>query len=139
MTLYIPRSVMVPPPEGIKARIGRPRLSGRVDRRESQDADGDGGEKDDTAGIERPKLALLNLKLPKVSGQEALRRIKSDPRTRSIPVVVLASSSEERDLAETYGPDVNSYTTEPVDFGHFSEVVRQLGLYWLVVNKAPQS
>lgn len=86
---------------------------------------------------EGPKLVLLDLKLPKVDGIEVLRRIKSDPRTRPIPVVALTSSREDRDLAACYEAGVNSYIVKPVDFEQFVEAVRQVGLYWLVVNQPP--
>jgi len=82
-----------------------------------------------------PKLVLLDLKLPKVDGLEVLRTIKSDPRTAPIPVVVLTSSSEECDLIEGYKLGVNSYIQKPVDFDKFRETIRQIGLYWLVVNR----
>jgi CheY-like chemotaxis protein len=84
-----------------------------------------------------PRLVLLDLKLPKVDGLEVLRQIKSDPRTRSIPVVILTSSREERDLISGYQLGVNSYIQKPVDFDKFRETVKQLGLYWTVVNQAP--
>lgn len=87
--------------------------------------------------VEAPKLVLLDLKLPKVDGIEVLREIKNDPRTKAIPVVVLTSSKEERDLVNSYQLGVNSYIQKPVDFGQFRETVKQLGLYWLVVNQAP--
>ena len=83
------------------------------------------------------KLLLLDLKLPKVDGLEVLRRIKGDARTRSIPVVVLTSSKEERDLVKSYELGVNSYIQKPVDFDQFREMVQQLGLYWLVINQPP--
>jgi len=85
-----------------------------------------------------PKVILLDLKLPKVDGLEVLRRVKSDPRTRTIPVVVVTSSREERDIVESYKLGVNSYITKPVDFEQFTEAVRQLGLYWLLLNQPPK-
>jgi two-component system, response regulator len=82
-----------------------------------------------------PKLVLLDLKLPKVDGLEVLRRMKSDPRTRAIPVVILTSSNEERDLVRGYGLGANSYIQKPVDFQQFRETVKTAGLYWLLINQ----
>jgi len=84
-----------------------------------------------------PKVVLLDLRLPKVSGIEVLRRIKADVRTQEIPVVALTSSKEESDLDECYKLGVNSYITKPVEFEEFARVVGELGLYWLLVNKLP--
>lgn len=84
-----------------------------------------------------PRVILLDLKLPKVSGLEVLERLKGDPRTRSIPIVVLTSSHEERDLQESYRLGVNSYIVKPVDFERFTDAVQKIGLYWLLLNQAP--
>jgi two-component system, response regulator len=85
-----------------------------------------------------PRLVLLDLKLPKVDGIGVLRALRADARTRMIPVVILTSSKEERDLVESYEIGVNSYIQKPVDFDQFREVVHQIGLYWLVTNQTPQ-
>ena len=84
-----------------------------------------------------PKVILLDLKLPLVNGMEVLQQIKADARTRSIPVVVLTSSREERDIVETYRLGVNSYITKPVDFDNSPEAVRTLGMYWVLLNQPP--
>ena len=85
----------------------------------------------------KPVVVLLDLKLPKVDGLEVLRRLREDTRTQLIPVVVLTSSKEEQDLISSYSFGCNSYIRKPVDFIQFVEAVRQLGLYWLVLNEAP--
>jgi CheY-like chemotaxis protein len=84
-----------------------------------------------------PRLILLDLKLPKVDGLEVLRKLKSDPRTQAVPVVVLTSSREERDIIESYHLGVNSYIVKPIDFEQFTEAVRSVGLYWLLLNQSP--
>ena len=84
-----------------------------------------------------PKVILLDLRLPKVDGMEVLRRVKADERTRTIPVVVLTSSKEDRDVAESYQLGVNSYISKPVEFDEFAKTVSELGLYWLLVNHPP--
>ena len=86
-----------------------------------------------------PRVVLLDLKLPKVDGLEVLRRIKRDPRTRTIPVVVLTSSREQSDMIESYNLGVNSYIVKPVNFDHFLEAVQKLGMYWLLLNQHPES
>jgi len=84
-----------------------------------------------------PKLVLLDMKLPKVDGLEVLHAIREDELTKMIPVVVLTSSNEQRDMVESYKSHVNSYIQKPLDFDQFQQVVQQLGLYWLVVNQTP--
>ena len=84
-----------------------------------------------------PTLILLDLKLPKVNGLQVLEAVKSDPRTKAIPVIILTSSKEEQDLIKSYKFGVNSYIQKPVDFSAFQDVVKQLGMYWLLVNCKP--
>ncbi|MGB4709641.1 MAG: response regulator [Fuerstiella sp.] len=91
----------------------------------------------DRRGQHQPKVVLLDLKLPLIDGIEVLRRLKSDSETKSIPVVVMTSSSEERDMVESYKLGVNGYVQKPVDFEQFTNVVRQLGMFWLLVNRVP--
>ena len=84
-----------------------------------------------------PKLVLLDLKLPKVDGMEVLKQVKSDPRTMTIPIVMMTSSREERDLLNSYSLGVNSYIQKPVDFDQFRETVKSVALYWVVINQPP--
>ncbi|WP_375498969.1 response regulator [uncultured Nostoc sp.] len=84
-----------------------------------------------------PNLILLDLKLPKMDGLEVLRHLRTDERTKILPVVILTSSKEEQDLINGYSLGANSYVRKPVDFSQFSEAVRQLGLYWFVLNESP--
>jgi CheY-like chemotaxis protein len=86
-----------------------------------------------------PRVILLDLKLPKIDGLEVLRRVKSDPRTQAIPVVVLTSSKEQPDVQECYRLGVNSYIVKPVNFESFASAVAELGMYWLLLNHSPQT
>ena len=86
-----------------------------------------------------PAVILLDLKLPKIGGLEVLRRLRADERTRRLPVVVLTSSNEERDILSSYDLGANSFVRKPVDFGQFAEAAQQLGMYWLVMNEPPPS
>jgi len=88
---------------------------------------------------DRPTVILLDLNLPLLSGHDVLARIRADPRTRSIPVVILTSSNQEEDLVKSWDLGANSYIRKPIDFNEFSEVVRQLGVYWLLLNQLPRS
>src|SRR5208283_3009067 len=87
--------------------------------------------------LENPRVILLDKKLPLVDGMEVLRQIRAHPRTRLIPVVMLTSSAEDRDIIESYELGVNSYIVKPVDFEQFTETARQLGYYWLLINRQP--
>jgi two-component system response regulator len=84
-----------------------------------------------------PKLVLLDLKLPRLGGMEVLRAIRADERTKAIPVVIFTSSNEERDLIDSYKLGVNAYAQKPIDFVQFAETVRQIGMFWMLINEAP--
>jgi two-component system response regulator len=86
---------------------------------------------------DNPRIVLLDLKLPNLDGLEVLRQLKSDPRTQTIPVIMLTASAEERDIVESYRLGVNSYIVKPIDFQQFTDAVGQLGLYWLLLNRPP--
>lgn len=86
-----------------------------------------------------PRLVLLDLKLPKLNGLEVLKRVKQDPRTKAVPIVILTSSKEERDLVASYNLGANSYIQKPVDFDQFRQIVKNVGLYWMVINQRPMS
>jgi two-component system response regulator len=96
-----------------------------------------GKSSNDKKHVGRPKVILLDLKLPKVDGLDVLKRIKGENVTRSIPVVVFTSSREERDIVESYNLGVNSYIVKPVQFDQFANIIRELGLYWQVINQPP--
>jgi two-component system, response regulator len=96
------------------------------------------GDYADRSEKELPKLVLLDLRMPKVDGLEVLQRIKADERTRKIPVVILTSSKEDKDIVESYKLGVNSYVSKPVEFDEFTEAVSTLGLYWILLNKPPE-
>lgn len=95
------------------------------------------GERSGDVIADPPAVVLLDLNLPRISGLEVLRRMRAEPRTRRIPVVILTSSNEEQDIAAGYDLGTNSYIRKPVDFNRFAETVGQLGLYWLVTNESP--
>jgi CheY-like chemotaxis protein len=86
-----------------------------------------------------PRVVLLDLKLPKVDGLEVLRAMKGDPRTKAVPVVVMTSSKQQRDMIDGYHLGVNSYIQKPVDFKQFQDIIKELGFYWLVINQFPPS
>lgn len=85
----------------------------------------------------QPQVVLLDLKLPKIDGLEVLRRVRQDPRTRRLPIVILTTSKEDQDVGSGYDLGANSYVRKPVDFNQFAEAVRNLGLYWLILNESP--
>ena len=95
------------------------------------------GESAGRMAVSKPRLILLDIKMPKVDGIEVLRRIKADETTKIIPVVIMTSSAEEKDILESYNLGVNSYVVKPVDFNQFLKAVSDLGLYWLLINRSP--
>lgn len=95
------------------------------------------GESGESGAAGLPRVVLLDLKLPKVNGLQVLERLRADPHTRYIPVVILTSSDEERDIVRSYDLGVNGYVRKPVDFQHFDQAVRHLGYYWLDLNETP--
>ena len=118
-----------------KSRIANPLVVARDGAEALEMIFGEGGA---GAAVLFPRVILLDLKLPKVDGLEVLRRLKSDERTKVIPVVVLTSSKEECDIVESYRLGVNSYIVKPVDFDQFLAAVERLGLYWLLLNQPPR-
>ena len=96
------------------------------------------GQYAESAPSRTPQLILLDLKLPKLDGLDVLKRLRADPRTQLIPVVILTSSSEEEDMVASYRLGANSYVRKPVEFHHFANAIKQLGLYWLILNEIPQ-
>ncbi len=119
-----------------KARIAN-ELAVAEDGQEALDYLWGEGKYADRKAAELPAVVLLDLKLPRIPGLEVLRRIRSDARTRRLPVVILTTSKEEQDLAAGYDLGANSFVRKPVDFRQFAAAVEQLGLYWLVLNEAP--
>lgn len=97
------------------------------------------GEFADRSKAEDPQIVLLDLKLPRLGGMDVLRRMRSDPRTKYIPVVVLTSSSEDEDVLSSYQSGANSYVRKPIEFHRFADAVKQLGMYWLLLNQVPPS
>lgn len=95
------------------------------------------GAYDDRDPLQLPAVVLLDLKLPKLNGLQVLEQIRADERTKTLPVVILTSSSEEEDILGSYRRGANSFVRKPVDFGHFADAIQQLGLYWLLLNEAP--
>ncbi|MGH9626904.1 MAG: response regulator [Bryobacteraceae bacterium] len=124
-----------------KRALGRCRIANRLvvaeDGKEAIDYLWGAGTYADRDISELPILTLLDLKLPRVPGLEVLRRIRQDPRTRRLPVVILTSSKEEQDMATGYDLGINSYIQKPIDFKQFAKAIEQLGLYWLVLNEPP--
>ena len=123
--------------------LGKHKLTNRIhvvrDGQEALDYVFCTGQYGDRNITEHPNVILLDIKLPLIDGIEVLRRIKADERTKTIPVVMLTSSREERDLVETYRLGVNSYIVKPVDFEQFTESARALGMYWLLLNRPPKA